>query len=127
MRQRCSDSSVCMRFLVDENLPRDIAAILNDMGHDAIAVVGSSLEGSEDSFLWSLNAREGRIFITEDLDFPLNISPKPPGLVLVRFPDAFYVDTLINMTVEFLGRSSEEELMGQITVLAPGQTRVREL
>ena len=116
-----------MRFLVDENLPADIADALNEMGHDAIAVVGSPLEGAEDSFLWTLAAREGRIFITEDLDFPLSISPKPPGLVPIRFPNAFYVETLIKMTIDFLRNRSEQELVGQITVLAPGQTRVREL
>ncbi len=115
-----------MRFPVDENLPAELAELLTDMGHDAIAV-GSPLEGAADPLLWSLAAEENRVFITQDLDFPLNVSPTPPGLVLILFPDAFYVDTLISMTIDFIRNRPEDELLGRITVFAPGQTRVRDL
>jgi predicted nuclease of predicted toxin-antitoxin system len=116
-----------MRFLVDENLPAELADILNKMNHDAIAVVGSVLEGSEDEELWRIAHNEDRILISQDLDFPLNLSPTPPGLVLIRIPSRFDVDTMLTLVTDFFAGQTEESLLGKITVHAPGHTRNRDL
>jgi predicted nuclease of predicted toxin-antitoxin system len=116
-----------MRFLVDENLPAELAEILNKMDHDAIAVVGSVLEGSGDEDLWRFAHDNGRILISQDLDFPLNVSPTPPGLVLIRIPSRFDVDTMLALVADFFTGQTEDSLLGKITVHAPGHTRNRDL
>jgi predicted nuclease of predicted toxin-antitoxin system len=59
-----------MRFLVDENLPLSLIRFLQESGHNVFDVAGSSLRGSPDQRLWKLAAREKRVLITKDLDFP---------------------------------------------------------
>ena len=34
-----------MKFKIDENLPREVAALLRDAGHDAMTVVDQGLGG----------------------------------------------------------------------------------
>jgi predicted nuclease of predicted toxin-antitoxin system len=44
----------CMRFLVDENLPKDVAEALERAGADVVYVAGSDLAGRPDDYLNSL-------------------------------------------------------------------------
>ena len=115
-----------MRFLIDENLPADIAYGLIEQGHGAIAVVASDLKGWKDPELWLLAATEERILITEDKGFPLRIDPKPAGLVLIRYRNAFDVDVVIR-NVLGLVQSMGEDLIGKNTVMEPGRVRISEL
>ena len=91
-----------MRFLVDENLSPELADFLNQMGHDATAIVGSGLESTQYALIWQMAFEQDRILITQDLDFPLNIRPTPPGLVLIRYPDRFDFDVQMGLTKAFL-------------------------
>jgi predicted nuclease of predicted toxin-antitoxin system len=116
-----------MRFLVDENLSPELADFLNQMGHDAIAIVGSGLESTPDSLIWQMAFEQDRILVTQDLDFPLNIRPTPPGLVLVRYPDRFDFDVQMEHTRAFFAEQTEDSLVGKITVHAPGHTRNRDI
>ncbi|MBI2303593.1 MAG: DUF5615 family PIN-like protein [Chloroflexi bacterium] len=65
-----------MRFLLDENLPRQMAEVLRDQGHDLIEVADPPLRGSEDVLIWQKAAQEGRILITETSIFPFR-EPRP--------------------------------------------------
>ncbi len=65
-----------MRFLIDENLPADIAADLVTAGHDALEVADSEHRGADDSVIWRVAIAESRILVARDLDFPL---PKALG------------------------------------------------
>jgi predicted nuclease of predicted toxin-antitoxin system len=79
-----------MRFLVDENLPFSLIRLLQESGHDVFDVAATSLRGSPDEVLWMLAAREKRVLIIKDLDFPFpQLRPHPLGLILVRVPDTF--------------------------------------
>ena len=79
-----------MRFLVDENLPSSLIQFLKKSGHDVQAVASSRLRGSPDEKLWKIAARQKRVLVSRDLDFPImNIRPYPAGLILIRVPDTF--------------------------------------
>lgn len=58
-----------MKFKVDENLPLQIAIDLRARTHDVKTVGEEGLTGGEDADIWHAAQREGRILITQDLDF----------------------------------------------------------
>ena len=76
-----------MKVKVDENLPREVANLLREAGHDAVTVGAERLSGASDGTIASLIRREGRAFSTLDLDFS-DIRVYPPeqyaGLVVLR-------------------------------------------
>ena len=116
-----------MRFLVDENLPVDIARLLQDQGHDVLYVPQSTHRGSTDRAIWQLAAREERIVITRDLDFPLADVPRPPGVTLIRVPDTFTRQQIAGVMAEFLRARKVEQMAGAVTVVSPGRVRARKL
>ena len=69
-----------MRFLVDENLPSEVADQLRNAGHDAATVGARQLTGAVDSTLAALCQAEERGLLTLDLDFANTL----------RFPPADY-------------------------------------
>ena len=58
-----------MQFKIDENLPIEIAELLNDAGHDAITVNNQQLQGARDHLLINVCKSEHRALITLDTDF----------------------------------------------------------
>ena len=58
-----------MQFKIDENLPIEIAELLNDSGHDAKTVNNQQLQGAKDSLLANVCKNEHRALITLDTDF----------------------------------------------------------
>ncbi|MEX2158610.1 MAG: DUF5615 family PIN-like protein [Dehalococcoidia bacterium] len=114
-----------MRFLVDENLPIDVAEVLAAAGHDAEHVSEIGLRGASDSEVWKYGANEQRIVVTRDLDFPLREAPRPPGLILLRMPDFYTRAQLRQGVAEFCTTEQFSEVEGKITVLSPGRIRTR--
>ena len=76
-----------MKFKVDENLPAEHAAMLQDAGHEADTVADEQLTGADDAALFEKCQAEGRILLTLDLDFA-NVQAYPPkshsGIVVFR-------------------------------------------
>jgi len=60
-----------MRIKLDENLPLSLAAALQALGHDVHTTLEEGLTGSPDPEMeiWKAAQREGRLLITQDLDF----------------------------------------------------------
>jgi predicted nuclease of predicted toxin-antitoxin system len=76
-----------MKAKIDENLPLQIATRLRELGHDVHTAEQENLSGCDDSELWAQAQREGRILITQDLDFSDSRRFTPGthhGVVLVR-------------------------------------------
>ncbi|MBI5198048.1 MAG: DUF5615 family PIN-like protein [Nitrospirae bacterium] len=117
-----------MRFLVDENLPFSLIEFLRESGHDVFDVAGTPLRGSSDKQLWKLSARERRILVSKDLDFPLpQIRPFPSGLILIRVPDTFTGKQITRIFSKAMKEIRLEDLKGCITVIAPGRIRFRKM
>jgi|CXWL01.1.fsa_nt_gi predicted nuclease of predicted toxin-antitoxin system len=55
-----------MKFLVDENLPPQLAVWLCELGHDAVHVARLALKGQADASLLHLSNTEQRIIVTKD-------------------------------------------------------------
>jgi predicted nuclease of predicted toxin-antitoxin system len=76
-----------LKLKIDENLPRECAEILRDVGFEADTVADECLTGAEDSAIAVRTRAEGRVLITLDLDFA-NIQAYPPaeyaGIIILR-------------------------------------------
>ncbi|MDF5714819.1 MAG: DUF5615 family PIN-like protein [Rhizonema sp. NSF051] len=76
-----------MKFKIDENLPVELANLLQEAGYDAMTVNQQNLSGEKDPKLMDLCQQEGRVLVTLDLDFA-DIRSYPPkqflGIMVLR-------------------------------------------
>lgn len=76
-----------MKFKLDENLPLQIAIELRARAQDVQTVGEEGLTGSADADVWQAAQLEGRVLITQDLDFSDTRKFHPGthhGIVLIR-------------------------------------------
>lgn len=97
-----------MRFLIDENLPADLAPGLVTTGHDVRAIA------------------EQRILVARDLDFPLpKALGRPPGLVVMRPRWNARGAEVRHLFADFLSKVDLSSLEGAVTIVEPGRFRQR--
>lgn len=75
-----------MKFVVDAQLPRRVAFMLREQGHDAIHTLDLPAGNrTADSTIIELADREGRVVVTKDADFVNSflLTHQPPKLLLV--------------------------------------------
>ena len=116
------------RFLVDEDLPRSLAADLRDAGLDAVHAVDVALGARSDALVRELAAASSRILVTRDVGMVAPRDPgsrSVPGFVLVRVPTAVLVDDLKVIIVRALLSLSQSPPSDPIVVVEPGRIRVR--
>jgi predicted nuclease of predicted toxin-antitoxin system len=74
------------RFLVDENMDRDVALLLMDFGYNSVFVGDLGLVGAPDETVFASAWKERRIILTHDRDF-LNDTRFPfhrnPGVIVL--------------------------------------------
>lgn len=76
-----------MKIKLDENLPRVLAEILTDFGHDVDTVPQEGIAGADDETVWHEAQAANRFLITQDLDFSdirLFMPGTHAGILLVR-------------------------------------------
>jgi predicted nuclease of predicted toxin-antitoxin system len=116
-----------MKFKVDENLPIEVAKMLQQAGHDAATVLEQHLGGSGDAQLAALCHRESRILVTLDLDFAdiRNYPPAEfPGLIVLRLrqQDKPYVLDLFRRLMQVL---HQEPIEGRLWIVEENRIRIR--
>lgn len=79
-----------MKLKIDENLPIDVASLLNSLGHQAETVYSENLQGKPDLIIMNMCRQENRVLMTLDNDFS-NIIAYPPGsyegIIVVKVPE----------------------------------------
>lgn len=84
-----------MNFLVDAQLPRRIAWLLREQGHDALHTLDLP-EGNRttDAAIVELSVREGRVVVTKDSDFvdSFILRHEPEKLLLITTGNITNVD-----------------------------------
>jgi predicted nuclease of predicted toxin-antitoxin system len=58
-----------MKFIIDENLPSELAPILGDLGFNAETIHSEDLSGQPDEAIFEVCRKGNRAFITLDLHF----------------------------------------------------------
>ncbi len=117
-----------MKFKIDENLPTEVAELLQQAGHDALTVLDQQLGGESDSEIGTICQQEGRIIVTLDLDFA-DIRAYPPrdfaGLIVLRLKqqDKLYVLDIIERLLDILKDESPEK---KLWIVGERRIRIRE-
>lgn len=116
------------RFLVDEDLPRSLAAALSTAGFEAIHVTDAGLRGRSDAEVLAEAIRQSRALVTGDvgfsnlLRFPLG---EHAGVVVLRFPTEISVAALNSAAVAALTSLTAEEIAGSLVIVEPNRIRLR--
>ncbi len=79
-----------MKLKLDENIAASAKPRLAALGYDVDTVLDEGLQGEPDDEVWKGAQTEGRLLVTQDLDFS-DVRKFAPGthagIVLVRIPD----------------------------------------
>ena len=117
-----------MRFKIDEQLPVEVAQMLNAAGHDAHTVDDEDMSGAPDSDIGSVCQREIRALLTMDRgfgDIRLYSPPDYCGIVVLRPPrqDKQTVLQILERLLPVLEESSPDR---QLWIVDEGRIRVRD-
>lgn len=116
-----------VKFLVDENLPKEVAELLRDDGHDAVTVVERGLAESDDPPLGKLAKAEGRAIVTGDVDFG-HMKNYPPheyeGIIVLRLGQQGKSRVLAVIRA-LLPLLKTEELKGKLWIVEDDRIRIR--
>lgn len=115
------------RIKLDENLGQSHAALLRDAGYDADRVTDEGLSGTSDADLWPVVCREGRFFITLDLDFSdvrQFVPGSHPGILLLR-PTDHSRDAALAVLKRVISETPLRSLAGCLAIADERRTRIR--
>ena len=116
------------RFKLDQNLPRDAAALFGTAGHDAQTVLDEELGGKPDRDVIEVARTENRDFVTLDVVFA-DIRKYPPsefpGIWVLRSQSQALesVLSLLRGAIAVLGIESPTN---RLWIVEPGRVRVHE-
>lgn len=114
---------------VDEDLPEEIADILNAAGHDAVTVRSQGWSGIPDAELWLRIQAENRWLVTADKEFGdiRKFVPAPgAGIVLIR-AEVESRRQYLALATALLRSFPIETAAGCLVVVTPRGVRVRRL
>lgn len=115
------------RIKLDENLGQSHAALLRGARYEVDRVTDEGLSGTADADLWPVVCREGRFFITLDLDFSdvRHIVPgSHPGILLLR-PISQSRDAALAVLTRVLSEVPLPTLAGCLAIADERRTRIR--
>jgi predicted nuclease of predicted toxin-antitoxin system len=115
------------RFLIDEDLPLMLAALLRERGHAAHHIQELRLRGCSDERVYSEAQERQATLVTGDGDFG-NLLKFPLGshygIVVVEYPSALRTRELAVQIAETLCSLDEATLKGSLVIMQPGRVRV---
>lgn len=113
-------------FLIDENLPGELAAHLHAAGHDAEHVRFIGLRGQPDSEIYAYAQAHSRTIVTMDLAFGNAHRYPPPhaGIVLVRLLDTVPVAQRLQVIVSALTALAGQSLANVVVTIEVGRVRI---
>lgn len=117
------------RFLIDEDLPRSTARVLNQNGVAAADVRDIGLRGAEDKRILSYAAEHRLIVVSADLGMGdrRNLRGLQLGVVLVRLPNETSIEETVAILVRALTGLSDMDLIGKLVVIDRNKIRIRHL
>jgi len=117
---------VPIRIKVAEDLPAEVADLLQAGGHDVRTVVQEGLTGAHDDQVWGAAQQEGRCLLTADKGFA-NAQIHPPGthrgIVLLRLPRESRAG-YVHLVERLLADLDFESAAGAIIVATPEAIRI---
>ena len=120
-----STDPATVRFLFDENIPRELGHVAAELGYDIAFLVDSAI-GDADEHVLARGMRERRIVVTEDNDFGrlvFKLGEPCHGLILLRI--APWKREIRRVRFRQLLEEQAVLLLGHFVVLAETSWRVR--
>lgn len=111
-----------MNFLVDENMPRSLAAEIAALGFSVQDVRDIGLRGQPDSAVLAAAMAADAIIITRDRGFifekswPANFTA---GVIFVNLPDDTTIDEINQKITRLLSQRLPVSLLGAVTIVEP--------
>ena len=91
-----------MRFLVDAQLPPDLARRIESLGHAAEHVADSGRANATDDAIRAYAAETGAVIVTKDEDFPVHsVMHGGPAVIWVRIGNTRRAELLRRFVLEF--------------------------
>ncbi len=118
-----------MRFLVDECLLPQLAALLRAAGHDCAHVYELDLGGQPDVQIMAFADRENRILLSADTDFGELLANAPvlaPSVILLRRTDK-RAEPLAAVVLANLQQIADDLAAGALIVISDTRIRARRL
>ena len=118
-----------MKFLLDMPVSQSTAGWLKGRGFDAIHARDIGFERASDEVILNHAAKEGRIVLTMDLDFPTILAfthAHKPGVVLFRMYRPTPKSIQEHLDILFKTHP-ESELVSSITIIEDSRIRIRKL
>lgn len=116
-----------LKFKVDENLPVEVAALLEEVGHDALTVPEQKMGGQPDLNVAAVCQQEARAVVTLDLDFA-DIRAYPPadyaGIIVLRLA-RLDKHRILSALKRLLPVLAQEPLAGQLWIVDEVTVRMR--
>lgn len=116
------------RFKLDENLPRNAAALLQEAGHDVHTVLTEQLGGNPDPRVFGASQAEERVLVTFDLDFS-DIRVYPPadhhGIWVLR-PQTQSIENTLALLRSALWLLEDEPPQRRLWIIEPKRVRIHE-
>ena len=117
-----------MQFKIDENLPIEVAQVLQAAGYDALTNYDQQMVGAPDPRVAAVCLSEHRVLVTLDLDFS-DIRTYPPqdfpGIIVLR-PRTQAKPTVLALVSRLVLLLSAEPLVGNLWILDERNLRLRE-
>ncbi|MCP5102975.1 MAG: hypothetical protein GY950_06340 [bacterium] len=116
-----------VKFIADEGFSFPITSILREKGYDVIWI-GDIASGVEDTKVFEISQKDGRIILTEDKDFgelAIRFKCKTSGIILLRIePDQ---KELRERKVIELFRDFSDKLKGHLIIIDEQKFRFRKI
>jgi predicted nuclease of predicted toxin-antitoxin system len=116
------------RFKLDENLPRNAEALLQQAGHDVHTVLAEQLGGNPDPRVFDASQAEERVLVTFDLDFS-DIRIYPPanhhGIWILR-PHTQSIENTVALLRSALRVLKDEPVQRRLWIIEPERVRIHE-
>ena len=107
-----------MKFLVDENLHRKLAAEIRALEHEAEDVRDIGLQGHSDEEIYEAAADADAIIITRDRGFT-EVRNWPgsftAGVIFINLPETIHADTVKAKVLDLIKSRLPESLLGAVT------------
>jgi len=116
-----------LRILVDEDMPRPTAGLLQSLSIDAIDLRDVGLKGATEAEVFGYAQKQEMIIISRDKEFGNEISAGNPSWnYLVQLPYIFIRQQILDAVKRFFVEVERNKLLNNLTILEVGRYRIRE-
>lgn len=119
-----------MKFLIDNPLSPDVAALLQAAGHDAVHVRTKGLQTAKDPVVFQAALSEARVLVSADTDFGAMLTLgelDQPSVILFRHRSPRRPEEQAKLLLTNLDALIEDLERGAIVVFRQNRIRIRRL